>query len=96
MATLINRILEWSKRTDKIIDKDWYAIGLFVLVLAGFCLQLPFILNVIIQACFLVCTLHLTYWYIRHGQYLLAVLKVGLIVAVGLLDDIYFHIIFSN
>ncbi len=96
MTTWINRIIEWSKRTDKIIDRDWHAIGLFALVLAGFCLQLPFILNVIIQACFLVCTLHLAYWYIRHSQYLLAVLKIGLIVAVGLLDDIYVHIIFSN
>ncbi len=96
MTALINRIMEWSKRTDKIIDRDWYAIGLFVLVLAGFCLQLPFILNVIIQACFLVCALHLTYQYLRTGNYLLAVLKIGLIVAVGLLDDIYLHIIFSN
>ncbi len=96
MAAWINWIMEWSKRTDKIIDKDWFVIGLFVLVLAGFCLQLPFILNVIIQTCFLVGALHLTYWYIRHGHYLLAVLKIGLIVAVGLLDDIYFHIIFSN
>lgn len=96
MTALINRIMEWSQRNDRIIDKDRYALGFFVLVLAGICLQLPFIVNIIIQVCFLVCTLHLTYCYIKKDYYLMAVVKIGLIVVVGLLDQIYLHIIFSK
>lgn len=96
MKEWIKRIEEWSKRNDAVIDTDRYSMGLFVLVLAGFCLQLPLILNAIIQICFLICTVHLIYRYFKGGHYLLALLKLGLIVAVGLVDDIYFHIISSQ
>ena len=96
MTEWLKRIVEWSKRNDVVVDKDRYSMGLFVLVLAGLCLQLPLILNIIIQACFLICTVHLTCWYVKGGYYILALLKLGLIVAVGLVDDIYFHIISSQ
>ncbi len=96
MAAWIKRIIEWSKRTDSLIDKYQYSLGLFVLVLAGFCLQLPLILNIIIQVVFLICSIHLIYQYCRGGHYFLAMLPLGLIVCVGLVDDVYFHIIFSN
>lgn len=96
MTDFFKRIEEWSKRNDAVVDKDRYSMGLFILVLAGMCLQLPLILNIIILACFLICTVHLTCWYVRSGYYILALLKIGLIVAVGLVDDIYFHIISSQ
>lgn len=96
MKEWLKRIEEWSKRNDAVVDKDRYSIGLFVLVLAGFCLQLPLILNVIIQVSFFVCTLHLIYRNVKGGYYIMAFSKVGLIVAVGLIDDIYYHILFSK
>ena len=96
MTKRLKRIEEWSKRNDAVVDRDRYSMGLFALVLAGICLQLPLILNVIIQVCFLTCTVHLIYRYFKDGHYLLALLKLGIIVAVGLVDDIYFHIIFSQ
>lgn len=96
MVELIKSIVEWSKRNDAVVDRDRYSMGLFALVLAGICLQLPLILNVIIQVSFLTCTFHLIYRYFKGGHYLLALLKLGLIVAVGLVDDIYFHIISSQ
>lgn len=96
MSAWIKWIIEWSKRNERIIDKYQYLLGLFVLVLAGVCLQLPLILNIIIQVAFLICSIHLIYQYCRGGNYLWALLLVGLIVSVGLIDDIYFHIIFSN
>lgn len=90
----IKRIEEWSKRNDAVIDRDRYSMGLFVLVLAGLCLQLPLILNVIIQACFLICTFHLMSRYFKGGYYILALLKVGLIFALCLDDNMfYFKII---
>ena len=96
MTELLKRIVEWSQRSDAVVDRDWYSKCLFVLVLAGFCLQLPLILNVIIQICFMICTVHLIYRYFKAGHYLMALLQIGLIVAVGLVDDIYFHIISSQ
>lgn len=96
MTEWLKRIEEWSKRNDAVVDRDRYSMGLFVLVLAGFCLQLPLILNIIIQICFLICTVYLIYRYFKAGHYLMALLKIGLIVAVGLVDDIYFHIISSQ
>lgn len=96
MTEWLKRIEEWSKRNDAVVDKDRYAMGLFVLVLAGFCLQLPLILNAVIQICFLICTIHLIYLYFKDGYYLMALLKIGLIVSVGLVDDIYFHIIYPQ
>lgn len=96
MTEWLKRIEEWSKRNDAVVDKDRYAMGLFILVLAGFCLQLPMILNIIIQICFLICTVHLIYRYFKAGYYLMALLKIGLIVSVGLVDDIYFHMIYPQ
>ena len=96
MTELLKRIVEWSQCSDAVVDRDRYSMGLFALVLAGFCLQLPLILNVIIQICFMICTVHLIYSYFKAGHYLMALLKIGLIVAVGLVDDIYFHIISSQ
>ena len=94
MTEWLKRIEEWSKRNDAVVDRDRYSMGLFVLVLAGLCLQLPLILNVIIQACFLTCTVHLIYRYFKGRYYILALLKVGLIFAVGLADNMfYFKII---
>ena len=90
MTEWLRRIEEWSKRNDTVIDRDRYSTGLFVLVLAGLCLQLPLILNVIIQACFLTCTGHLIYRYVKGGYYILALLKVGLIFAVGLADNMFY------
>ena len=96
MKEWLKNIEEWSKRNDAVVDRDRYSMGLFALVLAGICLQLPLMLNMIIQACFFACTVHLIYRYFKGGHYLLALLKLGLIVAVGLVDDIYFHIISSQ
>ena len=94
MTEWLKRIEEWSKRNDAVVDRDRYSMGLFALVLTGICLQLPLILNVIIQACFLTCTVHLIYRYFKGGYYLLALLKVGLVFTVGLADNMfYFKII---
>ena len=94
MEKWLKRIEEWSKRNDAVVDRDRYSMGLFVLVLAGLCLQLPLILNIIIQASFLTCTVHLIYRYFKGGYYILALTKVGLIVAVSLADNMfYFKII---
>lgn len=96
MTEVIKLIQEWTKRTEGIIDRDRYSLGLFVLVLAGFCLQVPLMLNIIIQTCFLVCSVHLIFRYFKAGAYLMALLKIGLIVAVGLVDDVYLHIIIQS
>ena len=94
MTEWLKRIEEWSKRNDAVVDRDRYSMGLFILVLAGLCLQLPLMLNVIIQVCFLTCTIHLICRYVKGGYYLLALLKVGLIFAVCLADNMfYFKII---
>lgn len=94
MVELIKSIVEWSKINDAVVDRDRYSMGLFVLVLAGLCLQLPLMLNVIIQFCFLICTVHLMYRYFKGGYYILVLLKVGLIFAVCLADNMfYFKII---
>lgn len=94
MAEWLKRIGEWSKRNDAVVGRDRYSMGLFILVLAGLCLQLSLILNVIIQACFLTYTVHLIYRYVKGGYYLLALLKVGLIFTVCLADNMfYFKII---
>lgn len=94
MAAWIKRILEWSKETECIVDREQYSMGLFILVLSGFSFQLPLILNVIIQLCFLICTAHVVYRYIKDTQYLMALLKIGMIVVVAvlLIDDVYLHI----
>ena len=90
MTELFKRIGEWSKRNDTVVDRDRYSMGLFLLVLAGLCLQLPLILNIIIQACFLTCSVHLIYRYFKGGYYLLALIKVGLIFVVALADNMFY------
>ena len=90
MAEWLKRIEEWSKRNDAVIDRDRYSTGLFILVLAGLCQQLPLILNIIIQACFFTCTVHLIYRYVKGGYYILALLKAGLIFALGLADNMFY------
>ena len=90
MTEWLKRIEEWSKRNDAVADRDRYSMGLFVLVLAGLCLQLPLILNVIIQVCFLTCTVHLIYRYFKGGYYILALLKIGIIFAVVLADNMFY------
>ncbi|MDE6523299.1 MAG: hypothetical protein K2L17_10810 [Muribaculaceae bacterium] len=90
MKEWLKNIEEWSKRNDAVVDRDRYSMGLFVLVLAGLCLQLPLILNVIIQACFLTCTVHLIYRYFKGGYYILALLKIGIIFAVALADNMFY------
>ena len=83
---------EWSKHNDAVVDRDRYSMGLFILVLAGLCLQLPLILNIIIQACFFICTCHLIYRYVKGGHYIFAILKCGLIFAVTLVDNMFYII----
>ncbi|MDE6786485.1 MAG: hypothetical protein K2J46_05550 [Muribaculaceae bacterium] len=90
MTEWLKRIEEWSKRNDAVADSDRYSMGLFVLVLAGLCLQLPLILNVIIQVCFLTCTVHLIYRYFKGGYYILALLKIGIIFVVALADNMFY------
>lgn len=96
MARWLELIRGWSKDADSIAARDSYSMGLFILVLAGISFQLPLILNIIIQLCFLIVTLHCAYCYVKAGHYLMALLKIGLIVAVALGDDIYFRILLSK
>ena len=94
MTEWLKRIEEWSKLNEDAADRDKYSMGLFIMVLAGLCLQLPLILNIIIQACFIICTVHLIYWYFKRGHYILAVVKIGLIIALCLVENMfYFKII---
>ncbi len=98
MKKWLEQIKFGEKEAVCIVDRELYSMGLFILVLSGFSFQLPLTLNVFIQFCFLICTAHVTYRYIKDSQYLMALLKIGMIVvvAVFLIDDIYFRIFLSQ
>lgn len=80
----------------ELLDGDQFSTALFVLALAGFCLQLPLILNIIIQLCFLICTLHVAYRYLKARRYVMALTKSALIFGIVLVDDIYIQMLISN
>lgn len=80
----------------ELLDGDRFSTVLFVLALAGFCLRLPLILNIIIQLCFLACTLHVAYRYLKARRYVMALSKLALIFGVVLVDDIYIRMLISN
>lgn len=90
MTEWLKRIEEWSKLNEEDADRDKYSTGLFILVLSGLCMRLPLILNVIIQACFFICTVHLIYWYFKRGHYILALVKIGLIIALFLVENMFY------
>ncbi len=96
MARWLELIRGWSKGAESIADREPYTMGLFILVLAAISFQLPLILTIIIQLCFFTVTIHCAYRYAKAGLYLMALLKLGLIVAVGLGDDIYIRILLSQ
>lgn len=83
---------EWSKRNDAVDYRDRYSMVLWILALAGLCLQVPLILNVIIQVCFFVCTIHLIYLYVKRGCFIMSIIKIGLIFIVCLMDNMFFTI----
>lgn len=88
MAELIKRIVEWSKSNDAVVERDWYSTWLVVLAFSGLGLKIPFVLNVIVQGCLVVCTLDVAYRYLRMKKYSMCIIKLLPLILVGLFDPI--------
>lgn len=88
MAELKKRILEWSKNNDPVVERDWYSTWLLVLALSGLGLNIPFVLNVIVQGCLVVCTLDVAYRYLRMKKNAMCIIKIFPLILVGLFDSI--------
>ena len=88
MTEWLKRIEEWPKRNDAVVDRDVYSTCLLVLALLGLSLKIPFILNVIVQGCLVICTLDVAYRYLRMKNYAMCVIKISPLILIGLFDSV--------
>ena len=88
MTEWLRRIEEWPKRNDAVVGRDVYSTCLLVLALLGLGLKIPFILNVIVQGCLVICTLDVAYRYLRMKNYAMCVIKISPLILIGLFDSV--------
>ena len=69
-------------------DRDVYSICLLILALLGLGLKIPFVLNVFVQGCLVVCTLDVAYRYLRMKNYAMCVIKIVPLILIGLFDSV--------
>lgn len=82
---------ESSKRSG-VADRDVYSTCLLVFALLGLGLKIPFILNVIVQGCLVVCTLDVAYRYLRMKNYVMCLIKISPLVLITLFDAVIFNL----
>ena len=73
-------------------DRDVYSTCLLVFALLGLGLKIPFILNVIVQGCLVVCTLDVAYRYLRMKNYVMCLIKISPLVLITLFDAVIFNL----
>ena len=88
MTEWLRHIEEWPKRNDAVVGRDAYSTCLLVLALLGLSLKIPFILNVIVQGCLVICTLDVAYRYLRMKNYAMCVIKISPLILIGLFDSV--------
>ena len=80
--------MEESSKQGRMADRDVYSSCLLVLALLGLGLKIPFVLNVFVQGCLVICTLDVAHRYFRVKNYVMCIIKIASLILIGLFDSV--------